>query len=565
MGRVGSERKRSGAEWGIPPSSASLGRNLGCRLGVYARFEGRGHRQPRPIHGLVAAEHLVPAPSGVGSPGHRRRRRHPAGPTRDPRRAGRALPADADDERNGSAHPVSLVRQAIVGTGHLQGSRDLPPAMLQETRPGHPDPPGRGGAGADRRAPVRRAPVSAAIAFRTPNAAGDTPGRTPLKNTALIRRRILARRACVGVVGQGYVGLTLACIAAEAGFPVTGIAICVPTPLRNEMPDLSFVESACREVTQHLTPSTVVILESTTYPGTTDDLVMPILETSGLRSGRDFLLAYSPERIDPGNQEFPPRSIPKIVGGSTPEATGVATLFYNQIMDKVVTVSSCRAAELAKLLENAFRHVNIALVNEMAMLCHEMGIEAWEVIDAAATKPFGFMTFHPGPGVGGQDSPLDPSSQAWQAKHEGAKQSSLLERAQQINGQMPGYVAFRISQALTEAGKGAKGGNVLVLGVSYKPDVADTHESPALKTIGHLSARGAHVSFHDPYVSEVMVNGTILHRTELTRRAVESADCVAILTPHRVYDLEWLAEHAQSVFDARNAFRDYRNPKVHRL
>jgi len=446
------------------------------------------------------------------------------------------------------------------------------------------------------------------------NTPDHAPGRTPVKNTALIRRRILARRASLGVVGQGYVGLTLACIAADAGFPVIGIdtdparvaqlvegrlavpsvlpdvfraavaserltfttevkalaesdiiAICQPTSIKNEIPDLSFVESACRDVARHLTPSTLVILESTTYPGTTDDLVMPILQTSGLRAGRDFLLAYSPERIDPGNQEFPPRSIPKIVGGSTPEATGVATLFYNQIMDKVVTVSSCRAAELAKLLENAFRHVNIALVNEMAMLCHEMGIEAWEVIDAAATKPFGFMTFHPGPGVGGQDSPLDPSSQAWQAKHEGAKQSSLLERAQQINGQMPGYVAFRISQALTEAGKGAKGGNVLVLGVSYKPDVADTHESPALKTIGHLSARGAHVSFHDPYVSEVMVNGTILHRTELTRRAVESADCVAILTPHRVYDLEWLAEHAQSVFDARNAFRDYRNPKVHRL
>lgn len=435
-----------------------------------------------------------------------------------------------------------------------------------------------------------------------------------MKNTALIRRRILARRARVGVVGQGYAGLTLACIAAEAGFPVVGIdtdpariaelaqgrlavpgvlpdvfrggiasermtftteaealkeceiiAICVPIPLRNETPDLSFVESACRDVAKHLGPSKLVILESTTYPGTTDELVMPILQSSGLRGGRDFLLAYSPERIDPGNQEFPPRSIAKIVGGSTPEATGVATLFYNQLMDKVVTVSSCRSAELAKLLETAFRHVNIALVNEMAMLCHEMGIDVWEVIDAAATKPFGFMTFYPGQGAGGHCTPPDPLFPAWPAGREGGKQSGILRQAHEINRHMPGYVASRISQSLTEAGKAAKAANVLVLGVSYKPDVADLHESPALKTMHELYRRGARVTFHDPYISEVMVNGSVLHRTELTRRAVESADCVAILTPHRVYDLEWIAQHAQCVFDARNAYRDDRNPKVQRL
>jgi UDP-N-acetyl-D-glucosamine dehydrogenase len=435
-----------------------------------------------------------------------------------------------------------------------------------------------------------------------------------MKNTALIRRRILARRASVGVVGQGYVGLTLACIAAEAGFPVTGIdtdpsriaqlaagssvvpgvledvfragtssgrltlttdlgalaesdiiAICVPTPLRNEMPDLSFVEGACRDVARHLTPSTLVILESTTYPGTTDGLVLPILEESGLRAGRDFLLAYSPERIDPGNQEFPPRSIAKIVGGSTPEATGVGTLFYNQLIDKVVTVSSSRAAELAKLLENTFRHVNIALVNEMAILCHEMGIDVWEVIDAAATKPFGFMTFTPGPGVGGHCIPLDPTYLAWQIRREAGHQFRILEQAQDINAQMPGYVAGRISDTLNESGKPTKAANVLVLGVAYKADVADIRESPAVKTINHLNKRGAKVSFHDPYISEVMVNGNVLHRTKLTRRAVESADCVVILTPHQVYDLEWIAEHAQIVFDARNAYRDYRNPKVQRL
>jgi UDP-N-acetyl-D-glucosamine dehydrogenase len=435
-----------------------------------------------------------------------------------------------------------------------------------------------------------------------------------MKNTALIRRRILARRATVGVVGQGYVGLTLACIAGEAGFPVTGvdsdparvadlsegrlavpgvlpavfragmtcgrvtfttdpgalaaaeiILICVPTPLRKEIPDLAFVENACKDVARQLGPSKLVILESTTYPGTTDNLVLPILESSGLKAGRDFLLAYSPERIDPGNQEFPPRTIPKIVGGSTPEASGVATLFYNQLVDKVVTVSSCRAAELAKLLENTFRHVNIALVNEMAMLCHEMGIDVWEVIDAAATKPFGFMGFAPGPGVGGHCIPLDPTYLAWQVRREAGRQFRVLEEAQDVNAQMPGYVASRIGEALNEVGKPTKEAGVLVLGVSYKADVGDIRESPALKTINHLYKRGARLTFHDPYVSEVMVNGSVLHRTELTRRAVESADCVAILTPHRVYDLEWIAEHAQLIFDARNAYRELRSSKVQRL
>jgi UDP-N-acetyl-D-glucosamine dehydrogenase len=417
----------------------------------------------------------------------------------------------------------------------------------------------------------------------------------------------------VGVVGQGYVGLTLASIAADAGFPVIGIdndptrilelaqgnlavpgvlpdvfrggvasnrltftshpealsqadiiAICVPTPLRNEIPDLSYVERACRDVARHLGPSKLVILESTTYPGTTEQFVLPILESSGLRAGRDFLLAYSPERIDPGNQEFPPRTVPRIVGGSTPEASGVATLFYGQLVDKVVTVSSCRAAELAKLLENTFRHVNIALVNEMAMLCHEMEIDVWEVIDAAATKPFGFMTFHPGPGVGGHDMPIDPTAQPWEGPHEATKQFRILPQAHEVNRRMPRYVATRITKAVGSKNTG-NGFTVLVLGISYKADVADLQESPALKTIIHLSQQGARVLFHDPYISEVMVNGNVLHRTDLTRRAVESADCVAILTPHHVYDFPWIAEHAQLVFDARNAYQDDRHPKVQRL
>jgi UDP-N-acetyl-D-glucosamine dehydrogenase len=418
----------------------------------------------------------------------------------------------------------------------------------------------------------------------------------------------------VGVVGQGYVGLSLACSAAAAGFPVTGvdvdqaridelgtglltvpgvreetfragvqsggltfttdrssleqqevILICVPTPVRDQVPDLTFVRNGCDDVAAYLRPGMLIVLESTTYPGTTDQLVLPILETSGLRAGTNFLLAYSPERIDPGNEEFQLANTPKIVGGHTPEATGLTALFYGQLIDKVVTVSSCRAAELAKLLENTFRHVNVALVNEMAMLCHEMEIDIWEVIDSASTKPFGFMPFYPGPGVGGHCIPLDPAYLAWQVRRDAGHQFRILEQAQDINAQMPGYVAGRIGEALNDAGKATRGARILVLGVSYKPDVGDIRESPALKVMAYLYKRGAKVEFHDPYVSTVGVNGAVLARTELTARAVGAADCVALLTPHRLYDLEWLADRAQLVFDARNAFGDRHHPRVTRL
>jgi UDP-N-acetyl-D-glucosamine dehydrogenase len=435
-----------------------------------------------------------------------------------------------------------------------------------------------------------------------------------MKNTAVLRRRILGRKASVAVLGQGYVGVSLACAAAEAGFRVTGIdtdearvadlaagllvvpgvnergfqagvatgritfttdpqmlgasdvvLICLPTPVRDHSPDLSFVERGCREVATRLSPGTLVVLESTTYPGTTEELVLPILETSGLRSGKDFLLAYSPERIDPGNEEFHLSNTPKIVGGSTPEGTGVAALFYGQLIDKVVLVSSCRAAELAKLLENTFRHVNVALVNEMAMLCHEMGIDVWEVIHASASKPFGFMPFYPGPGVGGHCIPLDPTYLAWQVRRDVGHQFRILEQAQDINAQMPDYVASRIGEALNEAGKAIKGANILVLGVAYKPDVGDIRESPALKVITYLLRRGASVSYHDPYVARVTVNGGFLPRSQLTGRAVRAADVVAILTPHSVYDLDWIAEQAPLVFDARNAYADNHYPTVAKL
>jgi len=430
----------------------------------------------------------------------------------------------------------------------------------------------------------------------------------------MLRRRLLARDARVAVVGQGYVGLSLACAAAEAGFEVTGIdvdadradalaagelvvpgvdeatfrsgvatgrlrftadgdalatsdviCICVPTPVRDHTPDLSYVEQACRDVARHLVGGRLVVLESSTYPGTTNDLVAPLLEASGQRAGRDFLLAYSPERIDPGNTEFHFGNTPRVVGGTTTEATAVATLFYEQMIEKVVTVSSARAAELAKLLENTFRHVNIALVNEMATVCHELGIDVWEVIEAAASKPFGFMAFTPGPGVGGHCIPLDPAYLAWQVRRDVGHQFRILEQAEDVNAQMPGWVAARIGEALNEHAKPLKGARILVLGVAYKPDVGDMRESPSLRVMHTLSRRGAKLAFHDPYVEAVAVDGRRLQRSELTARAVARADLVALLTPHSDYDLEWLAGTAALLFDARNAFGPGRRPNVVRL
>jgi UDP-N-acetyl-D-glucosamine dehydrogenase len=429
--------------------------------------------------------------------------------------------------------------------------------------------------------------------------------------TATLHHRILTRAARVSVVGQGYVGLSLACAAAEAGYAVSGIdvdaarigglaagelcvpgvdedrfrrgtasgrlrfatdgdalatsdiiCICVPTPVRDHTPDLSYVEQACRDVARHLSAGRLVILESSTYPGTTSELVAPLLETSGQRAGRDFLLAYSPERIDPGNQEFHLGNTPRIVGGTSPEATAAAALFYEQMIAKVVTLSSARAAELAKLLENTFRHVNIALVNEMAMLCHEMGIDVWEVIEAAASKPFGFMAFTPGPGVGGHCIPLDPAYLAWQVRRDVGHQFRILEQAQDINAQMPVWVAARIGEALNEHAKPLKDSRVLVLGVTYKPDVGDVRESPSLRVMSALRRRGVQLAFHDPFVDAVTIDGKRLERTELTERALAGADLVAILTPHSEYDTDWLASTAALVFDARNALGPGHRPNV---
>jgi UDP-N-acetyl-D-glucosamine dehydrogenase len=432
-----------------------------------------------------------------------------------------------------------------------------------------------------------------------------------MKDTASLRRRILSRSARVAVVGQGYVGLSLGCAAAEMSFSVVGIdvdgarisdlsreilsvpgvneasfrsatatgricftsegsrlsdcdivVICVPTPVRDHAPDLSFVETACATVAQHLKSGSLVVLESTTYPGTTEQLMRPALESTGMVMGKDFLLAYSPERIDPGNEEFDFRSIPRVVGGMTPEATGAAALFYAQLVDKVVSVSSSRAAELAKLLENTFRHVNIALVNEMAMLCHDMDIDVWEVIHAAESKPFGFMPFYPGPGVGGHCIPLDPEYLAWQVRRDAGREFRVLEEAQDVNTQMPSYVAARVAEALNDVGKPVKNSEILILGVAYKPDVGDVRESPALGVMAQLHKRGARIRFHDPHVPSCPLNGDLLQRTDLTQHALRGADITVMITPHQDYDLEWLAKHARLVFDARNAFGELRSENV---
>ena len=412
------------------------------------------------------------------------------------------------------------------------------------------------------------------------------------------------------MVGQGYVGLSLALAAAGAGFRVIGydidgeriadlaagrlvvpgvdeqafgegtatgrlsfttdtarlgeadvICICVPTPVADHSPDLSYVRQAATTVGTVLRTGALVVLESTTYPGTTEELVAPLLEQGGLVAGRDFLLAYSPERVDPGNAAWGLRNTPRVVGGATPEATEAAVVFYSRFVDKVVAVSTTRVAETAKLLENTFRHVNIALVNELAMLCHEIGIDTWEVIDAAATKSFGYMPFYPGPGVGGHCIPLDPTYLAWQFRRAG-RRFGVLEQAQEVNEGMPAYVASRVGSILNDVGRAVKGANILVMGVTYKPDVGDTRESPALAAMQALRRRGADVRFHDVFIDEVPLDGDTVRRVDDLRGAIADADLVVLLTPHTGYDLDELAANARLIFDTRNAFSEDRRPNV---
>ncbi|HUL71682.1 MAG TPA: nucleotide sugar dehydrogenase [Vicinamibacterales bacterium] len=431
----------------------------------------------------------------------------------------------------------------------------------------------------------------------------------PLPTAAeTLRQKLAARTARVGVVGLGYVGLPLAVELARAGFKTTGIDldkrkvdainrgesyiqdvptkdvvefheagrlsattdpasvatldtvnICVPTPLRKTKdPDLSYVVSAVEMIAAHLHPGLLVILESTTYPGTTDEVVQPILEKGGLKAGRDFFLAFSPERVDPGNEKWTTKNVPKIVGGLTPACSALAKALYGASIDTVIEVSSPKVAEMVKLLENTFRAVNIGLVNELALMCDRLGISVWEVVDAAATKPFGFMPFYPGPGLGGHCIPIDPFYLSWKVKEVGFE-ARFIELAGHVNGAMPHHVVDKVTDALNSHGKAVRGANVLVLGISYKRDIDDMRESPALDVMGVLQQKGAAISYHDPYVPTLLGRdwpGSVdLHSVPLTTQALERADCVVIVTDHKALDYTLILRHAKLIVDSRNAIK----------
>ncbi|HLJ60338.1 MAG TPA: nucleotide sugar dehydrogenase [bacterium] len=432
---------------------------------------------------------------------------------------------------------------------------------------------------------------------------------------ASLESKIHARTARVGVIGLGYVGLALAVETAEIGFPVVGveidatkaamvnagepyiadvtddmlrhvvdshkltattnygelrgvdvIIICVPTPLtKSKEPDLSHVMAAAEACVPMLRPGILVVLESTTYPGTTVEVVQPILETSGLRAGTDFALAFSPERIDPGNRRYSLRTIPKVVGGVTPASTQIARSFYEQVANTVVSVSSPTVAEMVKVYENVFRNVNIALVNELTLLCDRMGLDVWEIIETAATKPYGFMPFYPGPGVGGHCIPVDPYYLSAKAR-EYDFHARFIELAATVNDSMPYYVVSRTTGALETMGKTVCGANILILGVAYKKDIPDVRMSPALKIMALLEKRGASVTYHDPHVSEVaLTNPGTIRSVPLTDEALAGADCVILATDHSDLDYERIVAQASLVVDTRNRLRAFRAPHVVRL
>lgn len=431
-----------------------------------------------------------------------------------------------------------------------------------------------------------------------------------------LRGKIKTRRARVGVVGLGYVGLPLAVEFAAAGFWVTGIDVdtakvgainrgesylqdvsssvlkalvdsgrlratsdfsaaahldtinfAVPTPLRKTKdPDMSYIVSACQAIAPYVHPGMLVILESTTYPGTTDELMVPLLERRDVVVGEHLFVCFSPERVDPGNPRFQTKNIPKVVGGITPECTEIGALFYHQALDTVVPVSSTRVAEMVKLLENTFRMINIGLVNEIAMMCDRMGIDVWEVIDAAATKPFGFMPFYPGPGLGGHCIPIDPFYLSWKTKQSGIE-ARFIELAGYINGQMPHFVVEKIQNALNEHLKPLKGSHVHILGVAYKREIDDVRESPALDILHLLGKRGAKVTYSDPFVPRLRADGSLPQGMEAIdpEQGTAEADCVVIVTDHRDFDYPQIVASARLIVDTRNALKGYHSEKIVRL
>ena len=338
------------------------------------------------------------------------------------------------------------------------------------------------------------------------------------------------------------------------------IMICVPTPLRKTKdPDMSYILAAGEEIAEHMRPGQLVILESTTYPGTTDEILQPMLEAKGAKLDVDFLLAFSPERVDPGNPQFQTHNIPKVVGGVSDDSTAVSALLYRQIVDEVHAVSSARVAEACKLWENTFRAINIGMANEMAKLCNTLGIDTWEVVKAAATKPFGFMPFYPGPGIGGHCIPLDPHYLSWKARQHGFD-SQFISLAEQVNSGMPAYVVKLVATALNDNRKAVNGSKILILGVAYKKDIDDMRESPALSIIDLLRARGADISYHDPFVPEVTFDhsytigaGDPLYSSEMNDDLIKSSDCVIICTEHSGVDYSRVCDLASLVVDTRNA------------
>ncbi len=420
-----------------------------------------------------------------------------------------------------------------------------------------------------------------------------------------LKTKLETRNATAAVIGLGYVGLPLAMEITAAGFKVIGIdldrskintlnegksyildvpdksiadavgagkfmptsdfgalanadtvSICVPTPLsKSRDPDISFILSATEEIRKYLHRGQLIVLESTTYPGTTDELIVPELESSELKVGRDFCVAFSPERIDPGNAKFNTRNTPKIVGGITAECTEIARLFYSQFIERVIPVSSTKCAEMVKLLENTFRSVNIGMVNELALMCDLLGVDVYEVIDAAATKPFGFSPFYPGPGLGGHCIPIDPHYLAWKLKALNF-QARFIGLAAEINGMMPSVVTTLVADGLNRVSKSIRGSKIMILGVAYKKDVSDCRESPALDVMRLLNDKGAILSYNDPLVPTLRLGRSVLNSVEASPAEIAKHDCVIILTDHSIYDFQKIVEAAKLVIDTRNATKD---------
>jgi UDP-N-acetyl-D-glucosamine dehydrogenase len=425
-----------------------------------------------------------------------------------------------------------------------------------------------------------------------------------------LKEKLMQRTAILGVIGLGYVGLPLAVEKARAAYKVIGfdvqpqkvdmvnqginyigdvvdedlativeagmltatndfsriseldcVSICVPTPLdRYQQPDLSYVKSTAETIAKYMHRDMLIVLESTTYPGTTEELLKPILESSGLKCGTDFFLAFSPERVDPGNRIYKTKNTPKVVGGVTQTCTELAATLYENVLEaEVFRASSPAVAEMEKILENTYRNINIGLINELAMLCDKMGIDIWEVIEAAKTKPYGFQAFYPGPGLGGHCIPLDPYYLSWKAREYGFH-TSMIEASMMINDRMPEYCVERAARILNKVNKPLNSSKVLVLGVAYKQDIDDYRESPAIKVINHLEERGAEVVFFDPYIKEYKHEGKVKRGADaLTKELIESADLVMITTAHTTVDYDSVQQHAKLVFDTKNAMKKVRD------